>query len=280
MKNLIVNADDFGRHKLINAAVEKAVQSGCLKSATIMAGGRAFDDAVEVAKRNPALGVGIHFTLVNGFPILPPNEIPTLVTEDGTFHENYIVFLKKYLQGKFDRHEIRAELAAQLEKVQRAGLNLTHFDSHQHLHNVPGIIGITIELATKANIFAMRVSETKIFDGELDSTAQFIGRLGLGSLAVYARRKASRQGIKTPEHFSGIVAGEAVDENFLLHIIDDMKDGTLEVMLHPGTDNKVLQDYTGWQHDFEAELAAVTSPKILKLLEDKDISAVNFSALR
>ena len=280
MKNLIINADDFGRHKLINRAVEISFQKGCLRSATVMAGGKAFDDAVEIAKKNTGLGVGIHFTLANGFPVLSPEQIPSLVTEEGVFYENYVVFLRRYLQGKISRKEIKAELAAQLEKVQSTGLKLTHFDSHQHLHHFPGIIGIAIDLAKSANISAMRVSTTKIFDGELESIGQFIGRLGLGSLAKYAARKAHRQGIKTPEHFSGIVAGESVSENFLSNLIENLQEGTTEVMLHPGTDNKILQDYCSWEHDFEAELSAVTSPKILKLLEDKNISAVNFSALR
>ncbi|MBO6245111.1 MAG: ChbG/HpnK family deacetylase, partial [Anaerovibrio sp.] len=34
MKRLIVNADDFGRHELINKAVEQAVEKGILRSAT------------------------------------------------------------------------------------------------------------------------------------------------------------------------------------------------------------------------------------------------------
>lgn len=280
MKNLLINADDFGRHRLINRAVEKALQEGCLRSATIMVGGKAFDDAVEIAKKNPTLGVGIHFTLANGFPVLPPEKIPTLITSDGVFYENYIVFLKKYLQGKISRNEIKAELSAQLEKALAAGLKLTHFDSHQHLHHVPGIIGIAIDLAKSANISAMRVSNTKIFDGELESIGQLIGRLGLGSLAKYAERKAHHRGIKTPEHFSGIVAGESVDENFLTKLIENLPEGTTEVMLHPGTENFVLKEYCSWDHDFEAELSAVTSPRILKLLEEKNIHAVNFSALR
>ena len=280
MKNLIVNADDFGRHELINRAVEKALQEGCLRSATIMAGGIAFDDAVEVAKKNPALGVGIHFTLANGFPVLPPEKIPTLVTEDGIFFENYVVFLKKYLQGKVSAEEIKLELAAQLEKVQRAGLKLTHFDSHQHLHHIPGIIEICLDLAEGAKISALRISETKIFDGELDSIGKFIGRLGLGSLAKFAAHKARKKNFRTPEHFTGIVAGEAVDENFLSKLLDKLQDGTTEIMLHPGTDNKILQNYCDWEHDFEGELAAVTSPKILKMLEEKNISAINFSDLR
>ena len=280
MKNLIVNADDFGRHELINRAVEKALNEGCLRSATIMAGGKAFDNAVEVAKKNPALGVGLHFTLACGFPVLPPSEIPTLVNEDGIFFENYVVFLKKYLQGKVSIEEIKSELAAQLEKAQNAGLQLTHFDSHQHLHHIPGIIEICLNLAEGAKISAMRVSETKIFDGELDSIGKFIGRVGLSSLAKFAAHKAHKKNFRTPEHFTGIVAGEAVDENFLSKLLENLPDGTTEIMLHPGTDNEILQKYCDWEHDFEGELNAVTSPKILKQLEEKNISAINFSDLR
>ena len=280
MKNLIVNSDDFGRHELINRAVEKALNEGCLRSATIMAGGKAFDNAVEIARKNPTLGVGLHFTLACGFPVLPPNEIPTLVTEDGIFFENYVVFLKKYLQGKVSVEEIKSELAAQLEKAQNAGLQLTHFDSHQHLHHIPGIIEICLDLAEGAKISAMRVSETKIFDGELDIIGKFIGRLGLSSLAKFASHKARKKNFRTPEHFTGIVAGESVDENFLSKLLDNLQEGTTEIMLHPGTDNEMLQKYCDWEHDFEGELNAVTSPKILKQLEDKNISAINFSDLR
>lgn len=280
MKNLIVNADDFGRHELINRAVERAFNAGCLRSTTLMAGGIAFDDAIAVAKRNSGLGVGIHFTLANGNPILPPKEIPTLVTPEGIFHENYIVFLKRYMSGKISLDEVRSELAAQLEKILQTGLKLTHVDSHQHLHHVPGIIDIVLDLAAAKKIFAMRSSGAKIFDGELDSLGKFVGRLGLSSLAKFAAHKAHKKNFATPEHFAGIVAGESVDENFMLKLVEKFQDGTTEVMLHPGTDNKILCDFCDWEHDFEAELAAVTSPKVLNVLAEKNISAVNFSALR
>ena len=280
MKRILVNADDFGRHELINRAVGRAFDTGCLRSATLMAGGIAFDDAVALAKKIPGLGVGIHFTLANGNPVLPPQEIPTLVTEDGIFHGDYVKFLKRYISGKISLDEVRAELAAQLEKIRRAGLTLTHVDSHQHLHHVPGIVEIVLELAAAANINAMRVANTKIFDGELDSLGKFVGRLGLGSLAMFAAHAAHKKHFATPEHFAGIVAGESVGENFMLKLIENLRDGTTEVMLHPGTDNKILQDFCDWAHDFEAELAAVTSPKVLAALEAENISAVNFAALR
>ena len=280
MKQLIVNADDFGRHELINRAVERAFNRGCLRSATLMAGGIAFDDAVKVAKKISGLGVGIHFTLACGNPVLPPKEIPTLVTAEGIFHADYVAFLKLYLRGRISLAEVRAELAAQLEKIQRAGVKLTHVDSHQHLHHVPGIVKIVLELASAAGLHAMRVADAKLFDGELKTFGQFVGRFGLNSLAKFAAFHAHRKNFATPEHFAGIVAGEAVGENFMLKLIENLRDGTTEVMLHPGTDNKILQDFCQWDHDFEAELAAVTSPKVLAALEAENISAVNFAALR
>ena len=280
MKKIIVNADDFGRHELINRAVERAFKAGCLKSTTLMAGGAAFDDAVSRAKKFSGLGVGIHFTLANGNPVLPPKEVPSLVTEEGIFHGDYVKFLKRYLSGKISLAEVCSELAAQLEKIRRAGLTLTHFDSHQHLHHVPGIIEITLDLAKSAGIKSMRVANTKLFDGELDSLGKLFGRLGLGSLAKFAAHMAHKKNFATPEHFAGIVAGESVSEKFLLKLIENFQDGTTEVMLHPGTDNKILRGFCQWEHDFEEELAAVTSEKILGALAEKNISAVNFSELR
>ena len=279
MKRLIVNADDFGRHELINRAVARAFDTGCLRSATIMAGGIAFDDAARLAKKLSGLGVGIHFTLANGNPVLPPKEIPSLVTEEGIFHADYVRFLKRYLSGKIALAEVRSELAAQLEKVRRAGLTLTHFDSHQHLHHVPAITEIVLDLAEASGIRSMRVANTRLFDGELDSVGKFVGRLGLGSLAKVAARAAHKRHFITPEHFAGIVAGESVDENFMLRLIGNLRDGTTEVMLHPGTDNETLRDFCEWNHDFEGELAAATSPRVLSLLVDKNISAINFGGL-
>ena len=279
MKKLIVNADDFGRHELINRAVERAFNEGCLRSATLMAGGAAFDDAVDLAQRYPRLGVGIHFTLANGNPVLPPDEIPSLVTEEGTFYGDYITFLKRYVSGKVSLAEVRSELAAQLEKISRTGLKLTHFDSHQHLHHVPGITEIVLDLAEASNIRAMRVANAPLFEGGQGSLGQIIGRLGLKSLAKLAAHSGHKRGFATPEHFAGIVAGGSISELFMLDLIENMRDGTTEIMLHPGTDNDILQGFCHWEHDYEAELAAVTSPKVLALLAEKNVSVINFAGL-
>lgn len=93
MRYIIINADDFGRHAEINRAVEQGLVHGCLRSATVMPGGAAFAGAIDIARRHEALGLGVHFTLVDGNPILPPSEIPSLVAEDGRFLSDHIALL-------------------------------------------------------------------------------------------------------------------------------------------------------------------------------------------
>ncbi|ORU00188.1 Cellobiose phosphotransferase system YdjC-like protein [Anaerovibrio sp. JC8] len=279
MKKLIVNADDFGRHELINKAVEQATEKGILRSATLMPGAKAFDSAVDIGRRHPELGVGIHFTLVNGFPVLPPKEIPSLVTEEGVFVDDHSAFVKKLVSGSVNMQEVRAELGAQLRKMQNTGLSLTHADSHQHMHTLPGVINVVLDLVKEAGIKAVRIPKAPLFSGEFGGIGQLIGRLGLGTLAMMAGSKAKARGVATPDYFAGIVAGEAVTEENLAGVIRDLKPGVTEVMMHPGTHNGQLIPETGWDHDFEAEFKAMTSPAIIKLIEENKVKITNFRSL-
>ncbi len=278
-KDILINADDFGRHPLINAAVAKACETGMLRSATLMPGGAAFDDAVCIARAHPALGVGIHLTLVNGNPVSAPEDIPTLVDETGHFYDNHGIFVKRYLTGKVSAEDIRRELFAQVGKMKETGLTLTHIDSHQHMHMLPGVIDIALDAAESVDLSATRVSLSPLFTGFTGNPGQLIGRAGLWTLATLAKRRAKKRNFRTPDHFAGIVAGEAVDISHLRHILETLPEGTTEIMMHPGTDNKKLIPDTVWDHDFEAELAAMTDPGLMALVVEKGIGTVNFSDL-
>ena len=275
---LLVNADDFGRHVLIDRAVAECVERGCLRSATLMPGGKAFDDAVETALAHPALGVGIHFTLVNGYPVLPPEEIPSLVTEDGVFYDDYIHFVKHFLAGRVAMEDVQRELAAQAAMA-KTGLSLTHVDSHQHMHVLPGIFTAVLDAAEAIHIDAVRIPRTPLFAGASGSLGQLIGRAGLATLAMLAGREAKRRGFRTPDHFAGIVAGEAVSEPHLRHIIETLKPGVTEVMMHPGTDTVTLKKACRWEHDFEAERNAIISKDIAARLAEKQVELINFRDL-
>lgn len=279
LRYIIINADDFGRHAEINRAVEEGLVHGCLRSATVMPGGAAFAGAIDIARRHEELGLGVHFMLVDGHPILPPEEIPSLVGSEGDFLPDHTALLKRYLKGSINLEEVRRELAAQLQKVEATGIPISHVDSHQHMHTLPGIIDIVLDLAARAGIRAVRTPRTPLFAGAFGGLGQLVGRLGLSTLARLAACKAHRRGLLTPDNFAGIVAGEAVSEGELLHLIAHLPQGTTEVMMHPGTKNDVLQEDSGWQHDFEAELAAILSPRVGEALRKAEVEPVNFRHL-
>lgn len=279
LRYIIINADDFGRHAEINRAVEEGLVHGCLRSATVMPGGAAFAGAIDIARRHEELGLGVHFTLVDGHPILPPEEIPSLVGSEGDFLPDHTALLKRYLKGGVNLEEVRRELAAQLQKIEATGISISHVDSHQHMHTLPGIIDIVLDLAARAGIRAVRTPRTPLFAGAFGGLGQLVGRLGLSTLARLAACKAHRRGLLTPDNFAGIVAGEAVSEGELLHLIAHLPQGTTEVMMHPGMKNDVLQEDSGWQHDFEAELAAILSPRVGEALRKAEVEPVNFRHL-
>lgn len=282
MKKLIINADDFGRHQSINNAIIQGHVSGCITSASLMPGGNAFKDAVDKAIEHPQLGIGIHLTLIGEKPVMDPTEIPSLVDDKGYLHKEYPQFLARFLRGKINLSEVRAELSAQIDKVVASGVRITHIDSHQHLHVLPGIIDIVLDIAKQHNIKALRIPDVPIgfTGGYTYSFGQFIGRAGLVLLAKVARFKAKRSGFITPDHFYGIVAGGSLREDCLLDIANVLENGTTEVMVHPGDDDVLLSKECGWQHNFQTELEAVMSTKVRKLLGSKEIILATFNDIQ
>ena len=109
MKRLIVNADDFGLHPLINEGILESHQQGIVTSTSLLASGDYFEDAVSLAKTTPTLGVGIHICLVGGLlPICDPKEVPSLLI-DGKFPMTHTEFIKRLFTGQIKGNELRKE---------------------------------------------------------------------------------------------------------------------------------------------------------------------------
>lgn len=86
MKKLIVNADDFGLHPLINAGIIKGYREGFITSTSLMPSAPCWQEAVQLAQENPQLGIGVHLTLVGSVaPVLPAGKVSSLLDEQGLF---------------------------------------------------------------------------------------------------------------------------------------------------------------------------------------------------
>ncbi len=154
---LILNADDFGLTRGINRAIGELAASGTLTSATLMASGPAFEDAVAIAQAHPALGVGCHIVLTDGIPVSPPQSIPSLLDADGKrFRPCLRDFLLALFLGRIREEEVVLEAAAQIEKLQRAGIAVAHLDTHKHTHLFPAIARPLLQAAERCGVRAIR----------------------------------------------------------------------------------------------------------------------------
>lgn len=281
MRRLIVNADDFGLHAAVNRGILAAHTEGIVRSTSLMAGGAAFDEAVRIAKQCPQLGVGVHLTLVGARPVLPVVDVLSLVDGTGAFYGSYPLFLKRFLSGKIRLAEVERELAAQIEQVRLAGIQPSHLDSHQHLHVLPGIGGIVLDLARRFSIRAIRVpAEPVTFIGATSpALGRLVGRGGLTILANLFRQQAAAAGIRTTDHFFGMLAGGQLTESPLLTILRRLPPGDAEIMTHPGFADESLADTYRWGYQWDAERQALVAPVVRELLAERQIRLISFREL-
>ena len=282
MKQLIVNADDFGLHPLINAGIIKGHQEGFITSTSLMPSAPCWQEAVRLAKENPRLGIGVHLTLVGGVPsVLPKEQVSSLLDDDGLFLPDYVAFAKRYYSGAVKKAELEAELRAQLERALSCGVNITHIDGHQHTHVLPGINSLVLKLSNEYNIIRVRIpKEGYLFTGGFQTgVGRLIGRSGLSFCADMAALRADSLGLRHPQHFYGMLAGGHLNAQLIANILRQLPEGVSEIMTHPGLDSAALGKAFSWQYHWREELDAYLDAGNKALLKELGIEPVSFAAL-
>jgi predicted glycoside hydrolase/deacetylase ChbG (UPF0249 family) len=244
---LILNADDFGLTHGINRAIAELSAASVLTSATLMASGPAFDDAVEVARSHPTLGVGCHIVLTDGTPVSPPESIPTLLAHDRrSFRARLTRFLQALLTGRISAEDITREALAQIEKLQRAGIRITHLDTHKHTHLFPAVFRPLLEVAERTGIRAIRSP----FEPDWSQSLAQGGvprRLAVRALTLLkpafdAAPQISSHAVRTTDGTIAISATGNLDSDALAQLLDALPaEGTYELCCHPGYNDADLE---------------------------------------
>src|SRR5262245_16207624 len=94
---------------------------------------RACEQAVELARANPGLAVGLHLVLVLGRAALPYPEVPHITSREGRFTDSPFRAGLNYYFSPAARREMRREMRAQFERFAATGLPFSHVDGHTHL---------------------------------------------------------------------------------------------------------------------------------------------------
>ena len=290
MRRLIVNADDFGFTAGINRAIVEAHTRGIVTASTLMANGRAFEDAVRLAATVPDLSVGCHVVLIDGEPVLDAERLPSLTETHSSgprFRDGIKSFAARALAGRLDPHQIEAETSAQIRKLQSAGINVSHLDTHKHTHLFPAVLRPLLRAARARGVHAIRnpfgprkplKSSTLLTRPSL--WTRYAEVRILRTLAAKFRDAAKREGLVTPDGTLGIVVTGALDEKLFRAIAAAIPEGTWEFVCHPGyNDDDLKSAKTRLRQSRETELRVLTMPEARQLLLDQGIALISYREL-
>jgi len=272
----------------VNRAIVEAHERGVVSSATLMANGQAFDEAVKLAGSRPRLGVGCHIVLVDGTPLVRDAATRTLLDGGSAgaprFREGIARFAALALLGRLAPDEIEAEATAQIRKLQSAGIAVTHLDSHKHTHMFPQVFRPLLRAAKACGVTAIRNPFERIRAAEVASRPALWQRWAevrlLRGLVKQFREAVGQAGLTTPDGTLAIVATGALDEGWLRRIVEQLPDGVWELVCHPGYNDAELQTVrTRLRKSREQELRILTSQSTRDLLETNGVKVISYGEL-
>jgi predicted glycoside hydrolase/deacetylase ChbG (UPF0249 family) len=249
---LIVNADDLGRTRGINAGVFQAHRQGIVTSATLMVAYPAAAEAAAELTAYPDLGVGLHVAMTGGPPLLPPERLPSLVDANGRLPRTRDDLAA--LDHAIVAAEVAAEVRAQFDRFrQLTGRLPTHLDGHHHSHRVPAVLDAVVELALEHGL-------------PVRDAGQGI------------RHRLEQAGLITTGRFVDRFYGDEVRLDALLEILGELDPGSTEVMCHPGVVDDELADST-YTVEREREIELLMHPEVVQAANRPGVRLVHWGAL-
>lgn len=249
---LKIIADDFGLHKSVNDGIIFLLKEGKINGASLMTSGEAFEDAIQRSIDIPNSNIGIHLNFVEEKSLISGKLMP----------KNHRIFFVKYLLGLVSAEYIREETEAQIRKLIQAGIKPSFINGNQHLHLLPEIMNIVINLAKKYNISYIRIvnEPLSLSQGKLFRQAQL---LVLNFLSKLARSKIRKAGLESNDYFIGFInAGKLGDGDIkkAQELTRKYPDKVIELSCHPGFEDKDLRiKYKHWgDYDWQKELEILT----------------------
>jgi predicted glycoside hydrolase/deacetylase ChbG (UPF0249 family) len=272
-KYLIINADDFGYGEGTVLAIVELYEAGIVTSTTALVNQPHWPEAAAYLRGHPGLGAGVHLVMNEGQPILPVEQVRSLVDRKGQFRDGNAL-LRRY--GRLRVRELEAEWRAQIEKfVADTGRRPNHLDLHCHFPYVfPSWFRASLDLAQEYGHLPVRLP----FDDALDRKAGALAA-GVGFPAWLVRRQGERYrrivaqyGLKRADYFepsfSLYVPDERRTPENLLGLLDALPAGSTELIVHPGTE--------GWR---DKERRALLDPRVKERIEELGIELITYGDL-
>jgi predicted glycoside hydrolase/deacetylase ChbG (UPF0249 family) len=261
LKQLIVNADDFGFTRDVNAGIVACYRNGILTATTLMATGPAFAEAVRLSRENPGLDVGCHLVLVGspGFPDTVAQLVQAVARR---------------------RIAIYDELAKQVRTILDAGIQPTHLDTHKHTHLLPPVLDAVARISEEFSIpWVRRPFDFPVQANGIGLAKRLVSR-SFHLLRGRLERVLKAHHCRTTDHFAGFRITGRYGASELSRLIGQLPEGSTEFMCHPGYCRSELQAArTRLKASREEEMRALTSAEVRQALEQAGVRLSSYRDL-
>ncbi len=251
LKRLIVTADDVGLDPGMTAGAIEAHRHGIVTACSIVANGRAFEDAVARLRDVPTLEAGVHLTLVEERSLTTGEPMP----------RNWVRFLLSR------RGDVEGEMRLQIEKVLAAGVKVTHLNSHQHLHMLPSLLALVHRLADEYRIGYVRTINDR--GGPIGVRRAIFAALSFGVRTGFSRSSRPAEAGPHTEATIGVVEAGHLTSARLIDLLEHV-DGTTELVTHPGIG---VRGYEHWRYAWDEETRALCDPRVKAAMNDIELIA-------
>jgi hopanoid biosynthesis associated protein HpnK len=202
------------------------------------------------------------------------------VDQSGNFTDNPVAAGMRYFFLKGLRNQLRREIEAQLRKVRDAGIDLSHVDGHLNIQMQPVVFDLLMELAPRFGITSFRLTRERLTSALLDDGERTMGKrvdsFIFDRLAQRSRPHLDRRNIRYAGEVKGLLNSGRMTEEYLLDVLDDLQNETTEIYFHPGClpCAEISRRMPEYRH--EEELAALTSPRVIRKLKELGIRLRNY----
>lgn len=220
------------------------MSKGLITSASLIANGPAFEDAVARIRDFPLNSFGVHLNITEGFPLTSCPDLEVILKENGGFAGDkirHLVITRKLRKAVF------AEWTAQVRRAAERGVPVSHFDGHHHIHTVPGLFGALKQLQRKFGIRKVRITMNIYPRGTAISVSKQLSK-GLWNLSLRLFYQT-----KTTGGFTSldIFTKSASAPSF----------PSIELMVHPGSKDCEKETYllsTEWWKGMPVEIQKIS----------------------
>jgi len=275
---IIVNADDFGLTEGINRGILDGFKAGIVTSTSLLATMPSFGHALQLALENN-LDIGIHASLTVGKPC-SENKRLSPILENGEFVKSCKHLFRSIYAGRIDPNDLKQEIASQIIKIRKNGLEISHINGHQHVLMLPCLFKITMELMKEYHIPFLRIpDDTVALSGP--RTVKGWGFVVLSLLSKYLKLRIRQTEIpvRTADHFRGLSFSERMSSKDLIRTLASLKPGVSELICHPGYDDRTY--HMIYEDPFlrERELRALKCSQIINFIKMNDIKLTGYRDL-